>query len=263
MADNARIPLAVGLLVGAVSVTLLFQTISLVAVGFVAAGGGLAWFSVRYSADFSSATNAAQLGLGLGFLFGLPVYYVLVTVITTVDLLLTAARGANRSTTAYLRRHRPRSPVTIRPVPTTAHAPTVTRGRTAPAPTNAPRSSSPTRGRLSKRRPVLAQTVAEADDDHVGADRTVGSSAAFATVALAFTSAGRAIEDGFTVGRSSIRTPTSASRSVADSRPSASPTREASIPATRSRAMPPSRGDPRRAYLTVNPTSCRGFHVPG
>ena len=93
MADNARIPLEAGFLVGSVSVTLLVQTISLVALGFVAAGGGLAWVSVRYSADLSSAKNAAQLGLGLGFLFGLPVYYVLVTFITTVDLLLTAASG--------------------------------------------------------------------------------------------------------------------------------------------------------------------------
>jgi hypothetical protein len=93
MADTARILLAVGFLVGAVSVTLLFQTISLVALGFVAAGAGLAWFSLRYSADLSSATNAAQLGLGLGFLFGLPAYHVLVTFITTVDMLLTAAPG--------------------------------------------------------------------------------------------------------------------------------------------------------------------------
>ena len=91
MADNARIPLAVGFLVGAVSVTLLFQTISLVALGFVAAGGGLAWVSVRYSPDLSSPKNAAQLGLGLGSLFGLPVYYVLATINMTVDLLLTAA----------------------------------------------------------------------------------------------------------------------------------------------------------------------------
>jgi hypothetical protein len=93
MADNARIPLAVGFLVGAVSVTLLFQTISTVALVMVAAGGGLAWVSVRYSPDFSSPKNAAQLGLGLGFLFGLPVYYVLATIIMTVDLLLTAAPG--------------------------------------------------------------------------------------------------------------------------------------------------------------------------
>ena len=69
MADTARIPLAVGFLVVAVSVMLLFQTISLVAVGFVAAGAGLAWLALRYSADLSAATNAAQLGLGLGFLF--------------------------------------------------------------------------------------------------------------------------------------------------------------------------------------------------
>ena len=61
MADNARIPLAVGFLTGALTVTLLFQTIPIVAVGFVAAGGGLAWVSVRYSSDLSSATNAAQL----------------------------------------------------------------------------------------------------------------------------------------------------------------------------------------------------------
>jgi hypothetical protein len=93
MADNARIPLLVGFLVGAVSVTLLFHVISLVAIGFVAAGGGLAWLSVRYSADLSSATDAAQLGLGLGFLFGLPVYFVLVTVVATVDLLVTTAPG--------------------------------------------------------------------------------------------------------------------------------------------------------------------------
>ena len=91
MADNARIPLAVGFIVDAVSGTSLCQTISLVAVGFVAAGGGLAWVSVRYSSDLSSATDAAQLGLGLGFLFALPVYYVLVTLVATVDLLLTAA----------------------------------------------------------------------------------------------------------------------------------------------------------------------------
>jgi hypothetical protein len=93
MADNARIPIAVGFLVGAVSVTLLVQTISLLALGFVVAGAGLAWVSLRYSADLSSAKNAAQLGLGLGFLFGLPVYSVLVTVITTVGLPLTAAPG--------------------------------------------------------------------------------------------------------------------------------------------------------------------------
>ena len=93
MADNARIPLVVGFLVGAVSVTLLFHVISLVAIGFVTADGGLAWLSVRYSADLSSATDAAQLGLGLGFLFGLPVYFVLVTVVATVDLLLTTAPG--------------------------------------------------------------------------------------------------------------------------------------------------------------------------
>ena len=93
MADNARIPLAVGFVVGALTVTLLFQTISTVALVMVAAGGGLAWVSVRYSPDFSSPTNAAQLGLGLGFLFGLPVYYVLATIIMTVDLLLTAATG--------------------------------------------------------------------------------------------------------------------------------------------------------------------------
>ena len=93
MADNARIPLAVGFLVGALTVTLLFQTISTVALVMVAAGGGLAWVSVRYSPDFSSPKNAAQLGLGLGFLFGLPVYYVLATIIMTVDLLLTAATG--------------------------------------------------------------------------------------------------------------------------------------------------------------------------
>ena len=93
MADSAQIPLAVGFVVGAVSVTLLFQTISLVALGFVAAGGGLAWVSVRYSPDFSLPKNVAQLGLGLGFLFGLPVYYVLATTIMTVDLLLTAATG--------------------------------------------------------------------------------------------------------------------------------------------------------------------------
>jgi hypothetical protein len=93
MADNARIPLAVGFIVGALTVTLLFQTISTVALVMVAAGGGLTWVSVRYSPDFSSPKNAAQLGLGLGFLFGLPVYYVLATIITTVDLLLTAATG--------------------------------------------------------------------------------------------------------------------------------------------------------------------------
>ena len=93
MADNVRIPLAVGFLVGAVSVTLLFQTISTVALVMVAAGGGLAWVSVRYSPDFSSPKNAAQLGLGLGFLFGLPVYFVLVTFVATVDLLVTTAPG--------------------------------------------------------------------------------------------------------------------------------------------------------------------------
>ena len=93
MADNARIPLVVGFAVGALTVTLLFQTISTVALVMVAAGGGLAWVSVRYSPDFSSPKNAAQLGLGLGFLFGLPVYYVLATIIMTVDLLLTAATG--------------------------------------------------------------------------------------------------------------------------------------------------------------------------
>jgi len=93
MADNARIPLAVGFVVGALTVTLLFQTISTVALVMVAAGGGLAWVSVRYSPDFSSPKNAAQLGLGLGFLFGLPVYYVLGIIIKTVDLLLTAAAG--------------------------------------------------------------------------------------------------------------------------------------------------------------------------
>ena len=93
MADNARIPLVVGFLVGALTVTLLFQTISTVALVMVAAGGGLSWFSVRYSPDFSSPKNAAQLGLGLGFLFGLPVYYVLATIIMTVDLLMTAATG--------------------------------------------------------------------------------------------------------------------------------------------------------------------------
>ena len=93
MADNARIPLVVGFAVGALTVTLLFQTISTVALVMVAAGGGLAWVSVRYSPDFSSPKNAAQLGLGLGFLFGLPAYYVMATIIMTVDLLLTAATG--------------------------------------------------------------------------------------------------------------------------------------------------------------------------
>ena len=93
MADKARIPLAVGFVLGAVTVTLLFQTISLVALVMVAGGGGLAWVSVRYTPDLSSPKSAAQLGLGLGFLFGLPVYYVLVTLITTVDLLLNAPPG--------------------------------------------------------------------------------------------------------------------------------------------------------------------------
>jgi len=93
MSDSARIPLAVGFVGGALTLTLLFQTISTVALVMVAAGGGLAWVSVRYSPDFSSPKNAAQLGLGLGFLFGLPVYYVLATIIMTVDLLLTAATG--------------------------------------------------------------------------------------------------------------------------------------------------------------------------
>jgi hypothetical protein len=75
MVVSGRITATVGVVVGAVSVTLLFVALSLVGLAFVAAGGGLVFLSLRHLDGFSSAKNGAQLGVGLGLLLGLPAYY--------------------------------------------------------------------------------------------------------------------------------------------------------------------------------------------
>ena len=90
MVDSDRVALALAFVIGAASVTLLFQALSFVGLVFIVAGGGLSLLSVRHSEDLSSPPSAAQLGLGLGFLFGLPVYYILVVLVSTISLFLTS-----------------------------------------------------------------------------------------------------------------------------------------------------------------------------
>jgi hypothetical protein len=66
MLDSGRVALALAFVIGAVSVTLLFQTLSFVGLVFVVAGGGLSLLSVRHSEDLSSPPSPRPNWAALG-----------------------------------------------------------------------------------------------------------------------------------------------------------------------------------------------------
>lgn len=65
--------------------------VSLVAIPFAAAGAGIAYLAVGRTGATSTPTDAAQLGLGLGLLFGLPLYFIVGIFVETVALFLHVA----------------------------------------------------------------------------------------------------------------------------------------------------------------------------
>jgi len=91
MPDSGRVAGAVGFLVGAVSVTLLFLFVSIVAIPLAAGGAGIAYLAVGWTGPSSTPTGAAQLGLGLGLLFGLPLFLIVGLFLQTAALLLSVA----------------------------------------------------------------------------------------------------------------------------------------------------------------------------